>query len=125
MGGSVPEAAEPAVIRVIRRPAFQDLVQAHTVFIDGSPRGKLWALQRRDYAVAPGHHTLQLRIVGTGTSQSDEFSFDVGASEARTFRTKKLALKKSILIPLGILFPDRFAPRPWIQLEQLGAQTSG
>lgn len=51
-------------------------------------------MQRRDYPVSPGHHTLQLRIVGTGTSESAEFSFDVGAGERRVFRTTKLGWKK-------------------------------
>lgn len=98
-------------------------MRAHTVFIDGSPRGKLWALQRHDYPVSPGHHTLKLRIAGTGTSESAEFSVDVGAGETRVFRTKKLEWKKVLLAPLGIFFPDRFAPRPWIQLEEVDGKT--
>jgi hypothetical protein len=106
-----------ATIRVIRRLAMQDLVRARTVFIDASPRGKLWALQQRDDSVSPGHHTLPLRIVGTGTSESAESCVEVGAGETRVFRTKKLGWKKFSMAPLGIFFPDRLAPRPWIQLE--------
>ena len=55
--------------------------------------------------------------MGTGTSESDEFSVAVGAGETRVFRTKKLGWKKFSMAPLGIFVPDRFAPRPWIQLE--------
>lgn len=114
------DAADPApgaFIHISRRLALQDLVRSHTVFIDDSPCGKIWAMQRHDYPVSPGHHTLQLRIVGTGTSESAEFSFDVPAGETRVFRTKKLGWKKFFMAPLGILYPDRFAPRPWIQME--------
>jgi len=123
MDGPSAAAEELAVIRVIRRPAFQDLVRAHTVFIDDSARGKLWAFQRRDYPVSPGHHTLKLRIAGTGTSESAEFSVNLGPGETMVFRTKKLGWKKVFMAPLGILFPDRFAPRPWIQMEQVEGNT--
>ena len=111
------DSAQSGVIHISRRLALQDLVRSHTVFIDESPRGKLWAMQRRDYPVPPGHHTLQLRIVGSGTSESAEFSFDLAAGETRVFRTKKLGWKKFFMAPFGILFPDRFAPRPWIQMQ--------
>jgi hypothetical protein len=123
MNGPSPATEELAVIRVIRRPAFQDLVRAHTVLIDGSLRKQLWAFQRRDYPVSPGHHTLKLRIGGSGTSESAEFSVEVGAGETRVFRTKKMGWKKVFLAPLAVFFPDRFAPRPWIQMEQVDGKT--
>jgi hypothetical protein len=60
---------------------------------------------------------LQLRVVSTGSSKSAEYSVEVGAGETRVFRAKKLGWKKFFTAPLGIFFPDRFAPRPWIQME--------
>lgn len=62
---------------------------------------------------------MKLRIVGTGTSENAEFSVEVDAGETSGFRTEKLQWKKVYTAPLGIFFPDRFAARPWIQLEQL------
>lgn len=112
-----PPPSGQAAISVVRRPALQDAVRSYTVFIDDSPVGKIGAFRQARFPVAPGHHTLQLRIVGTGTSESAAFSLEVAPGETKVFRTRKLGWKTFSLAPLGILFPDRFAPRPWIQLE--------
>jgi hypothetical protein len=113
----VDPSSELGVLRVVRRVALQDAVRSYTVFIDDNPRGKIWAFRTGDFPVSPGHHTLQLRIVGTGVSESAKFDVDVAAGQTRVFRQKKLGWKKFYMAPLGIFFPDRFAPRPWIQLE--------
>lgn len=108
---------ECGTIRVVRRQIFQDAVRRYTVFVDGVPVGKLAARQSGQYSVAPGQHVVQLRIVNTGTSRSDEVTVSVLAGQTRVLKTKSLGVKNIFLAPLGIFNPDRFAPRPWIRLS--------
>jgi len=107
---------EGGTIRIMRRQFLQDAVRRYTVFIDGVPVGKLAARQSGQYSVTPGQHVVQLRIVNTGTSRSDELPVSVLAGQTRVLKTKPLGAKNIFLAPLGIFNPDRFAPRPWIKL---------
>jgi hypothetical protein len=102
---------------VIRRAALQDAVRSYTVLVDDDPVGKIGPFGSGDFPVSPGHHTLQLRLPGTGDSGSAKLDVDVLDGQVRIFHTKKLGWKKFWITPLAIFFPDRFAPRPWIELE--------
>ncbi len=110
------ETATHGTICIARRLSLQDIVRTYTVLIDGAPAGKFAPWATKDFEVPVGEHVVQLRITGTGNSRSEEFQVEVGAGETRLLRTRSLGLKSWIVIPLGILNPDRFAPRPWIRL---------
>lgn len=104
-------------IRIARRQILKDILRRYTVFIDSIPVAELAAFQTVSYPVKPGGHSVQLRIMSTGSSCSDQVPVFVSTNEIKVLRTKSLGFKKIILAPLGIFNPNRFAPRPWIQLE--------
>ena len=106
-------------IRIERRPTFQDLVRRYTVFIDQEPVGRVHAFQRVSFPVSAGEHQVQLRIVRTGSSASEVFSVEVQKGETRILRTRRHTYPEYLKAPMGILVPDRNAPRPWIGLELL------
>jgi exosome complex RNA-binding protein Rrp4 len=108
-----------AAIRIERRASIQDLVRRYTVFIDEQVVGRISAFQKRSFPVDIGQHRVQLKIVNTGTSASTAFDVDVRAGETRILRTHRHTSKEYLEAPLGIVAPDRFAPRPWIGLELL------
>jgi hypothetical protein len=110
-------AEQPGTICIVRRQLWQDILRRYTVFIDHIAVGKVAAFQSRRYAVDPGKHTVQLRIVNTGKSRSDEFSIEVVSGQTRVLRTARLTLKNFVVLPLAMFNPDRFAPRPWIRLS--------
>jgi hypothetical protein len=104
------------VIRIRRRPTIQDLLRRYAVFIDGAVNGSLSAFQTRSFPVPVGRHTVQLRIVHTGTSRSDEVKVDVKPGQVVSMHTGSMSFKQLAQLPLAFQSPDRFAPRPWIQL---------
>ncbi len=108
------------MICVRRHLLVQDLLRRHTVFIDGESKGRLWSLQSGRYVVPAGQHMVQLRVVNTGHSRSAEIPVSVRAGQTRVLRTRSLGFKSLLSVPLGIVNPDRFAPRPWIRLELEG-----
>jgi len=111
----VDEAA--GVIHILRRPAIQDLLRRYVVYIDGVASGSIWACRSRSFSVPSGEHTVQLRIVRTGRSQSDEVKVDVKPGQVVRMHTASVSFKQFAQLPLALQNPDRFAPRPWIQLE--------
>jgi hypothetical protein len=103
-------------IRIERRQFAQDLFRRYAVFIDQILVGRIASFATGEYRVVPGRHSVQLRIATTGNSCSDNLPVEIGAGETRVLRTMRLELRKLILLPLGIVNPSRFAPRPWIKL---------
>lgn len=81
--------------------------------------GKVNAFHKAVFPVSIGDHRVQLRIVHTGSSASAEFIVDVRADETRVLRTGRHTFKEFLKLPLAIMAPDRYAPRPWIGLELL------
>ena len=114
----VQDLTPTGTILVERRASLQDLVRRYTVFID-QPVGRVHAFQKSSFPVSVGEHRVQLKIVNTGTSASAEFVVDVRADETRVLRTHRHTPKEYLEAPLGIVNPDKFAPRPWIVLELL------
>ncbi len=114
---TVIEPTGQGTIRIVRRQILKDILRRYTVFVDQVPVGRVAAFQTGVYSVNPGRHSVQLRIVNTGKSCSEELFVTVGINETRVLRTTSLGFKDVLLIPLGIINPDRFAPRPWIRLE--------
>src|SRR5450756_3149220 len=102
---------------VERRPSFQDLIRRYTEFIDGQSVGRVHALQRASFPVSAGEHRVLLRIPRTGTSARAEFTVNGRAAETRVLRTRRHTSKDCLEAPLGIVTPDRHAPRPWTGLE--------
>ena len=117
----VPPTTEDFVgqglIRIQRRQVLKDVLRRYTVLIDGERVGKLSPFRTGSYPVAPGRHTVQLRIAGTGKSQSDDISVEVARGETRLMRTAPSSLKGMLYLPLAIFNPRKYAPRPWIRLE--------
>jgi hypothetical protein len=113
----VPNPPEGGEIRIRRGLSLQDVVRRYTVFIDGTPRGLVATRQAKSFPVMAGRHTVQLRIVGTGSSKSDEISVEVQPGQAVHMKTGSITVKQGALLPLALINPDRFAPRPWIQLS--------
>lgn len=112
----VPNPPDDGEILVRRGLSLQDVVRRYTVFIDGTPRGSVATRQEKSFPVKAGQHTVQLRIVGTGSSKSDEISVEVRPGQAVHMKTGSITIKQGALLPLALINPDRFAPRPWIQL---------
>jgi hypothetical protein len=106
-------------VRIERRPSIQDLVRRYTVFIDQHPVGRVGAFRSRSFPVTVGQHRVQLKIATTGTSASAEFDVEVGPGETRVLRTHRHTPTEYLQAPLGMVAPDRYAPRPWIGLELL------
>lgn len=106
-----------AVLRIRRRPTIQDLVRRYVVFIDGVASGSIWPCRSRSFCLSSGRHEVQLRIVRTGSSQSDEVKVDVKPGQVLKMRTGSISAKQFVQLPLALQNPDRFAPRPWIRLE--------
>ena len=104
-------------ICIQRRQVMQDLLRRYTVLIDGVSVGKLAAFRTGRYSVAAGRHSVQLRIVRTGNSRSDELTIDVASGETRVVRTARQSLRNILLLPLHFFNPYRFVPRPWIRLH--------
>lgn|GEM_PF-6210685 len=126
MSPSVDE--QSATVTVKRRTILQDSGRSYTVFIDGRPRGKLWAFQTKSYEVAPGKHSVRLAIINTGTASSDTLHVDVIPGQTRTLRTYGRGFKNYLLLPLltrsGIAARRRGEPlrhplydRPWIKVR--------
>src|ERR1700721_1854976 len=109
--------AQAGTICIVRRQLWQDILRRYTVFIDHVAVGKIAAFQTRRFAVDPGTHLVQLRIVNTGRSRSDEFSIDILSGQTRVLKTVRQSLKSLLVLPLAMVNPDRFAPRPWIRLS--------
>ena len=66
-------------ICIQRRQIVQDLLRRYTVFIDGVSVGKLATFRTGHYSVAAGRHSVQLRIVRTGNSRSDDLTIAVAS----------------------------------------------
>jgi hypothetical protein len=112
-----PSPQRVAAISIARRTVIQDLLGRHTVFIDGQPRGRLWALQTGRYPVTPGRHRVRLGTHSFITllqnpigASSDELDVDVSAGETLALRTRGRGLSG----PLSLRGQTRM---PWINLE--------
>lgn len=125
-----PDASgEPGCIVVKRRNVLQDAARSYTVFIDGSPVGRMWAFQTKSFEVAPGTHSLQLKIFDTGRSCSDIFQVDVVPAGRLVFRTHFRGLRNLLTLPLalpaggaalaqGKELKSKYYEWPWIRIRQ-------
>lgn len=86
-----------------RRNLIQDAVRSYTVFIGDAAVGKMWAFQTKTFAVSPGHHDVQLRIINIGRSCSDVFRVKVTPGGRIVLRTQSRGVKKALTYPLLIL----------------------
>ena len=56
-----------SVIRVRRLPGYKDRLRSYSVHIDGVSHGKLKDNETLEFPLAPGTHTVQIRISWTGS----------------------------------------------------------
>ena len=127
MARTSDDSGEVGYIVIKRRYLLQDAARSYTVFIDGEPLGKMWALQMKSFTVVPGHHELQLKIVGAGRSCSDVFKVDVSPTSWLVFRTHSRGLKNFLMLPFampagivaqvrGEQLKSRHYEWPWIRM---------
>jgi hypothetical protein len=119
---------EVGYIVVKRRNLIQDGVRSYTVFIDDQAVGKMWAFQTKTFPVVPGRHSLQLKIINTGRSCSDEFRVNVSPGRRYVFRTHFRGLKNTLTLPLampdgaaalarGEKLESKYYEWPWIRMR--------
>ena len=125
-----------ATIVVKRRTWIQDLVRSYTVFVDGVPVGKLWALQTGVYRVTPGPHKVRLAIINTGTASSGDIAVDARAGYIQVLRTKGRGIVNSLKLPLsfpagiesqlsGEPLKSPYYKGPWINVRVEPPQQNG
>ncbi len=89
---------------------WDDAARAYKVIIDGKEAGKILKGQTLQFDLAPGHHTLRLKI---DWCSSRELIFDV--AEGKTVYAECAPAKKPALI--GPLLYIIFKTRQYIDLE--------
>jgi hypothetical protein len=130
--GDEPQAGS---ITIRRRNLVQDVVRSYTVFIDNTPVGKMWAFQTKTFAVAPGRHEVQLKIINTGRSCSDVFLVMVKPGDHIVFRTHSRGVKNVLTLPLTMpagvkalrrheRIDSRYYQWPWIRMAREDSSSS-
>lgn len=114
-GEVIPNAG---YVTLSRKTVIQDLARRYVVFIDGMRVGRIGPFQTKTFELTPGVHKLKLEV--SLASNSGDIEISIAAGEKRTFVTRGHGFKQFSLIPLAIFMPDRFAPRPWIRLIEVG-----
>ena len=76
---SVSGGKQMASLKIVRDSGYADLVRFYEIVLDGKRVGKLWNGDTTELTVAPGRHSLLIRIDWCG-SKTIQFTVDEGSS---------------------------------------------
>lgn len=100
------------VVNIVRKKNWKDLFRAYEIILDGENVGIIFASQSISVPVAPGHHSLKMKIDWCG---SEEINFSIGSKEEIIFECESgLSILQVLLIPYYLIFK----PNNWILLKQ-------